>query len=128
MEDTNIIILQISIPNNKIVPSIISTFTPDENYSMIQIGSNAISEARKSVITLTNKKISEEYNKFVDENPESELIDYIFSIKILNPYKLPKSNDLYERFALRLLIKESNKHPLTRETLILEELDEFNKI
>ena len=74
------------------------------------------------------KKISEEYNKFVDENPESELIDYIFSIKILNPYKLPKSNDLYERFALRLLIKESNKHPLTRETLILEELDEFNKI
>ena len=63
-------------------------------------------------------------NKFVDENPESELIDYIFSIKILNPYKLPKSNDLYERFALRLLIKESNKHPLTRETLILEELED----
>lgn len=67
MEDINIIILQISIPNNKIVPSIISTFTPEENYSMIQIGSNAISEARKSVISLTNKKISEEYKIKINE-------------------------------------------------------------
>ena len=67
MEDINIIILQISIPNNKIVPSIISTFTPEENYSMIQIGSNAISEARKSVISLTNKKISEEYKNKINE-------------------------------------------------------------
>ena len=32
MEEINIIILHISIPNNKIIPSIISTFTPEENY------------------------------------------------------------------------------------------------
>lgn len=72
------------------------------------------------------KKISEEYNIFVNDNPDSELVDNIFYIKIINPYKLPKSNDLYERYTLRLLIKESNKHPLTRETLTLEELDKFN--
>jgi hypothetical protein len=72
------------------------------------------------------KKILDEYNKFIDDNLESDLIDTIFSIKIINPYKLPKSNDLYERCTLRLLIKESEKHPLTRESLSLEELDEFN--
>jgi len=72
------------------------------------------------------KKISEEYNIFVNDNPDSELVDNIFYIKIINPYKLPKSNDLYERYTLRLLIKESNKHPLTRETFTLEELDKFN--
>jgi len=72
------------------------------------------------------KKISEEYNIFVNDNPDSELVDNIFYIKIINPYKLPKSNDLYERYTLRLLIKESNKHPLTRETLTLQELDKFN--
>ena len=74
------------------------------------------------------KKISEESNIFIDENPDSDLVDNIFSIKIINPYKLPKSNDLYERCTLRLLIKESNKHPLTREILTLQELDEFNRI
>jgi hypothetical protein len=72
MEETNIIILQISIPNNKIIPNIISTFTPEENYLMLQIGSNTITEARKSVITLSNKKISEEYKIKINEL-ESEI-------------------------------------------------------
>ena len=67
MEEINIIILHISIPNNKPIPNIISTFSPEENYIMLQIGSNAISEARKSVISLSNKKISEEYKVKINE-------------------------------------------------------------
>lgn len=90
------------------------------NNNFIKISDNFI------ILLDEYKKISEESNIFIDKNPDSDLIDNIFSIKIINPYKLPKSNDLYERFTLRLLIKESNKHPLTREILTLKELDEFN--
>ncbi len=88
---------------------------------------NFIKISNEFIILLDEyKKILDESNKFIDDNPESELIDTIFSIKIINPYKMPKSNDLYERCTLRLLIKESKKHPLTREQLNLEELDQFN--
>ena len=86
MDDLNIIILQISIPNDKPIPSIITTFTPEENYAMIQIGSNAITEARKSVISFTNKKISEEY-KFKINELEKNLIK-------LQQDKIEISNDL----------------------------------
>ena len=66
-------------------------------------------------------------NKFIDENPDSYLIDPIFTIKIQNVYKLPKSNEKFEKITLRLLIKESSKNPFTREALSLIELDKFNQ-
>lgn len=66
-------------------------------------------------------------NKFIDDNPESELIDPLFVIKIENIYKLPNRNEKYEKITLRLLIKESAKNPLTREPLTLNQLDEYNK-
>lgn len=126
MEDTNIIILQISIPNNKIVPSIISTFTPDENYSMIQIGSNAISEARKSVITLTNKKISEEYKIKINEleneiNLEKQLASRL-NEKMSSIYeeKLFKLNEKIQQMSIEIL--EKNKRP---EEMMNEEIEKI---
>ena len=111
MEETNIIILQISILNNKIIPNIISTFTPEENYTMLQIGSNAILEARKSVISLSNKKISEEYKIKINEleneiNNEKQLairlnerITTIYEEKInkLNQKIKEMSNEIFEK-------------------------------
>ena len=111
MEEINIIILQISIPNNKIIPNIISTFTPEENYIMLQIGSNAITEARKSVISLSNKKISEEYKIKINEleneiNNEKQLairlnerMTKIYEEKInkLNQKMKEMANEIFEK-------------------------------
>lgn len=111
MEETNIIILQISIPNNKIIPNVISTFTPEENYTMLQIGSNAITEARKSVISLSNKRISEEYKVKINEleneiNNEKQLamrlnerMTFIYEEKInkLNQKMKEMANEIFEK-------------------------------
>lgn len=67
-------------------------------------------------------------NKFIDENPESDLIDPLFAIKIENIYKLPNCNEKFEKITLRLLIKESEKNPFTREPLNITELDKYNKL
>lgn len=67
-------------------------------------------------------------NKFIDENPDSDLIDPLFAIKIENIYKLPNRNEKFEKITLRLLIKESEKNPFTRDPLNITELDEYNKL
>lgn len=67
-------------------------------------------------------------NKFIDENPDSDLIDPLFAIKIENIYKLPNRNEKFEKITLRLLIKESEKNPFTRDSLNITELDEYNKL
>lgn len=65
-------------------------------------------------------------NDYMDKNPESNNIDSLFMIKIETPYKLPKSNETYEKISLRLLIRDTNKNPFTREIITLEELDNYN--
>jgi hypothetical protein len=60
-------IIQITIPNDKNVPEIISTFTPEENYLMLKIGSDTLSEGRKVVSNLTSdevyRKIESDFKK-----------------------------------------------------------------
>ena len=115
MEETNIIILHISIPNNKPIPNIISTFSPEENYIMLQIGSNAISEARKSVISLSNKKISEEYKVKINEleneiNNEKQLATRLNErITIFYEEKINKLNQKMKEISNEIL--EKNKEP-----------------
>lgn len=126
MEETNIIILQISILNNKIIPNIISTFTPEENYTMLQIGSNAISEARKSVVTLTNKKISEEYKVKINEleneiNMEKQLALRL-NERMMSNYeeKINKLNEKIKKMTNEIL--EKNKEP---EEMMNEEIEKI---
>ena len=90
------------------------------NNKFIKISNNFIEK-----LDFYKNKLDED-NKYIDNNPDLELIDNIFSIKIKNSYRLPKSNESYERCTLRLLIKESGKNPLTRELLTLNELDNYN--
>jgi hypothetical protein len=126
MEDMNIIILQISIPNNKIVPSIITTFTPEENYAMLQIGSNSISEARKSVIAFTNKKISEEYKFKINELENEINVEKQLAVRLnetmtsLYEDKINKLNEKIQRMACEIL--EKNKEP---EEMMNEELSKI---
>jgi hypothetical protein len=60
-------ILSISIPDNEIVPEILSTFSPEENFLMLKIGSECLKEGRNAAIGLSQKEI---YQKIKDENKE----------------------------------------------------------
>lgn len=64
-------IIQISIPNDRTLPDIINTFTPDENYLMIKIGSDTLREGRKVISNLTSddvyKKIESDFKKEIQE-------------------------------------------------------------
>ena len=58
-------ILNISIPDDKILD--ISSFSLEENYMMLKIGSECLLEGRKAVVGLTQKDM---YNKIKDETRE----------------------------------------------------------
>lgn len=50
-------IVNICILDSDILPDIINTFTPEENYMMLKIGSDCIKEGRKVVSSLSQKEI-----------------------------------------------------------------------
>lgn len=60
-------IIQITIPSDKILPDIINSFSPEENYLMIKIGSETLNEGRKVVTNLTSddvyRKIESDFKK-----------------------------------------------------------------
>jgi hypothetical protein len=56
--------LQLSIPDEAVVPEIITTFSPEENYLMLKIGSDCLREGRNAVAGLTQKEI---YAKIKEE-------------------------------------------------------------
>jgi len=60
-------IINITIPQDKLLPEIFSTFSPEENYTMLKIGSHCLEEGRKSVIGFSQKEI---YQKIKDETKE----------------------------------------------------------
>lgn len=119
----DVTILQISIPNNKIIPSIITTFTPEENYAMIEIGSNAIAEARKSVISFTNEKIAGEYKFKINEleneiNMEKQLATR-FNEKMTSMYeeKINKLNERMQYLSHELLEKSKNNEEIMTDEI-----------
>jgi hypothetical protein len=63
-------VVQITIPHDRNVPDIISTFSPDVNYLMLKIGSDTLREGRKVVTNLTSdevyKKIENDFKKEID--------------------------------------------------------------
>lgn len=60
-------IIQIIVPDKEIVPEIIATFSPEENYLMLKIGSECLREGRNAAIGLSQKEI---YQKIKDETKE----------------------------------------------------------
>ena len=59
-------IINITIPNNSFLTNI-ESFSPEENYLMLKIGSECLLEGRKVVAGLTQKEI---YNKIKEESKE----------------------------------------------------------
>ena len=60
-------VTQITIPSEISLPDIINTFSPEENYLMLKIGSNCLIEGRKVVAGLTQKEI---YQKIKNESKD----------------------------------------------------------
>jgi hypothetical protein len=60
-------VIQITIPSENVLPDIINTFSPEENYLMLKIGSNCLIEGRKVVAGLTQKEI---YQKIKNESKD----------------------------------------------------------
>ena len=68
--------IQITIPSDKPIPDILNTFVPEENYLMIKIGCETLSEGRKVAVKLSNdevyKKIENDFRKEI-ENLDNEI-------------------------------------------------------
>lgn len=64
-------VIQITIPNDRNIPDIINTFSPEENYLMIKIGSDTLREGRKVITNLTSddvyRKIESDFKKEIEE-------------------------------------------------------------
>jgi hypothetical protein len=63
-------VVQITIPSDRNLPDIINTFTPEENYLMIKLGSDTLREGRKVVTNLTSddvyRKIESDFKKEIE--------------------------------------------------------------
>ena len=60
-------VVKLIVPDNEIVPEIIATFSQEENYLMLKIGSECLREGRNAAIGLSQKEI---YQKIKDETKE----------------------------------------------------------
>jgi len=59
--------LVVTIPDNEVIPEVIGTFSPEENFLMLKIGSECLREGRNAVAGLSQKEI---YRKIKDESKE----------------------------------------------------------
>ena len=60
-------IINITIPEERSFPDIISTFSPEENYRMLKIGCESLIEGRKTALEISQKEI---YRKIKDESKD----------------------------------------------------------
>lgn len=64
-------IIHITIPKDITINEEINTFTPEENYLMLKIGSECLLESRKAIMNLTQKelhaKIKDEFKEEIDK-------------------------------------------------------------
>jgi len=63
-------VVQITIPRDRNLPDIINSFSPEENYLMIKIGSDTLREGRKVITNLTSddvyRKIESDFKKEIE--------------------------------------------------------------
>ena len=50
-------LINLAIPADEVLPDIIHSFSPSENYMMIKIGSNCIVEGRNYAVSLSQEEI-----------------------------------------------------------------------
>jgi hypothetical protein len=79
-------VIQITVPNDKEVAELFFTFSPEENYLMLKIGSDALKEGRKVVTNLTSdevyRKIENDFKKEIESLDMEIKIERDTSLKI----------------------------------------------
>ena len=64
-------IINITVPGDAIIPDVLTSFSPEENYMMLKIGSETLSEGRKVVANLTSdeifKKVRTDFDKEIEK-------------------------------------------------------------
>ena len=88
-------VINITIPNDRSIPDIISTFSPEENYLMLKIGSDTLREGRKVVTNLTSDEV---YRKIENDfKKEIESLDSEIELEKLTSAKMQeKITQMYE--------------------------------
>jgi hypothetical protein len=140
-------IINITVPSDAILPEILTTFSPEENYMMLKIGSETLNEGRKVVANLTSdeifKKVSNDFNKEI-EKLNSEIINerktsLLMNEKITKMYEtqLDQLNKKFESALSQIdIYKQGNFNSLNEELnkvkekyeLLLEEKDRQNQL
>ena len=118
--------LMLTIPDSEEIPEVIITFTPEENFLMLKIGSNCLLEGRKVVAGLSQKEI---YQKIKDEsNEEIEKLELeILLEKELTKKMEERISKMYEAQVEKLerqiefLSKQNKKYELESKDIIKEE-------
>jgi len=83
-------IVNICIPECEQLPDIVSSFTAEENYLMLKIGSECLKEGRKAISTLTQKEI---YNKLKEET-KKDIQKLEMDLLVQKQIKFEKEEDL----------------------------------
>lgn len=140
-------IINIAVPSDAIIPEILTTFSPEENYMMLKIGSESLSEGRKLVMNSTSdeifKKVRNDCNKEI-EKLNSEIINerktsLLMNEKIIKMYEtqVEQLNKKFENALSQIEIyKQGNSVSLNEELnkvkdkydLLLKEKDRQNQL
>lgn len=147
--------INITIPQECKVPEIITSFTPEENFLMLKIGSECLKEGRNAVAGLTQKEIYAKIKNESKEQLQKMEIDLLVEREMIkktedrmsNMYQiqldklkkemdtivnqLSKSNDLIKSYELNnkeLLNSEIAKTKDKYDTILLEKDKQIQKI
>jgi hypothetical protein len=140
-------IINITIPNESILPDIIDTFSPEENYIMLKIGCETLCQGRKTAANMSNneiyKKIEGEFKIDIEKlNREIEIekttslkmqekVAKIYELQIeqLNKRleKALSQIEVYKQGISTSLNEEVNKVKMKCD-LLLEEKDRQNQL
>jgi len=140
-------IINITIPSENVLPDIIHSFSPEENYIMLKIGCECLSEGRKSVTNLSNveiyKKIEDEFkasiNKLNNDIENERKTSLLMQEKMTKMYELQieqLNKKLDQSIAQIEVYKQGNAASLNeainkvkeKYDLLLEEKDRQNQL
>lgn len=140
-------IVNITVPFDAIMPEILNIFSPEENYMMLKIGSETLSEGRKVVANLTTdeifKKVRNDFNteieKLNNEIIREKTVSLLMNEKITKMYEtqIDQLNKKFENAMSQIdIYKQGNSSSLNEELnkvklkydLLLEEKDKQNQL
>src|SRR6056300_1546795 len=140
-------VINITVPCDAVIPEMLNSFSPDENYIMLKIGIETLCEGRRSITNLTSvemfKKVKTEFDKEIEKlnldlKVERET-SLVMNEKIRKMYEgqIEELNKKFESALSQIEIyKQGNSISLQDEItkvkekceLLLEEKDRQNKL